>query len=503
MKQDYYSLITLILFSVSILIVGCKGQHSSDSRTETTPPASKTEVVHFCGDCHAYPEPETFPVAMWREEVEQGYRFYERSRRTDLKPPELEAVVSYYEQNAPEEIQLELAEPVERTSPIEFLESKFDRDDTPLPAISHISVATSKENSFDKLMVTDMRSGTISQFYFKDGQPRVETVGELPHPAHAHPGDLDGNGERDWVISDLGSFEPEDHSDGLVGWLEVPSGNADVLSEVIFDDVGRVADARSADFDGDGDQDVVVAVFGWRETGKLIWLEQLPPKGAELQFQEHLLSDRHGVSHVPVVDIDRDGDLDIVALFTQEFESIEAYLNNGSGKFENKVIYKADDPSYGSSSIDVTDLDNDNDWDILYTNGDSLDSHLLKPYHSVQWLEQTDGFEFAHHEITKMPGAYCVKAGDMDGDGDQDLVASSMTLNFNHPFYSLIWLEQVEGKKFQRHNLESGIRQHACIALGDFDADNDLDIAVGHFEPRPVERSDWLSIWWNEGKRTE
>ncbi len=492
-------------FLVLVLLVSCFGcsRKGSDSaaKKKSVPPASHAEVVRFCADCHAFPHPDTFPVSMWRAEVEQGYQFYEKSGRTDLVPPDLEAVVSYYENLSSEDFPIPLAQKVVPSGPIVFVEASFDRIDAPLPGISHMYADYGTDKASGKLMVTDMLQGHISQFYLQNGKPKVETVGGLSNPAHAHPGDLDGNGIRDWMISDLGSSDAADHSNGLLGWMEMPTDGGDIKSTVIYDGVGRVADARSADFDGDGDQDIAVAVFGWRETGKLVWLEQLQPKDGELQFKEHVLSDRHGASHVPIIDIDDDGDLDIVVLFSQAYESVEVYLNDGSGNFENKVLFTADDPSYGSSSIDVVDLDNDDDWDIIYTNGDSLDSNLLKPYHSVQWLEQTDDLKFVHHVVTKMPGAYCVKAGDLDGDGDIDLVASSMALSFEHPFYSLIWLEQVEGKQFVRHNLESGVSQHACLELGDFDGDNDLDIAVGHFEPREIDHSPWISIWWNEGKR--
>ena len=44
---------------------------------------------------------------------------------------------------------------------------------------------------------------------------------------------------------------------------------------VLLDGLGRVADVQPADFDRDGDLDLVVAEFGWRETGRLLMLEQI------------------------------------------------------------------------------------------------------------------------------------------------------------------------------------------------------------------------------------
>src|SRR5262249_7452415 len=69
-------------------------------------PQAKTadiaEQVHnFCGGaCHAYPPPDTFPRWAWKQEVERGFRFFEKSGRS-LKAPPISEVVRYYEQRAP------------------------------------------------------------------------------------------------------------------------------------------------------------------------------------------------------------------------------------------------------------------------------------------------------------------------------------------------------------------------------------------------------------------
>lgn len=464
-------------------------------------PASKAEVVRFCADCHAYPKPETFPAFMWREEVEQGFRFYTDSRRNDLEPPNLEAVVAYYESLAPEEFEISLPENSEQQGIVKFEELLLDREEVPVPAITHINFRPATANQPASLFVCDMGSAEVSQLTFDSGKPSVNSLAQVPFPVHLDRTDLDNNGHEDWLISDLGGFQPSDDLFGELDWLQMSNEGENQNVQTILQNVGRIADARAADFDGDGDQDVIVAIFGWRKAGKLIWLEQLQADSGELQFKEHLINKRHGYSHVPLVDIDSDGDMDFIALISQEFEAIELYRNDGHGVFEQSVLFQADNPSFGSSSIDLSDLDGDGDVDVLYTNGDTLDSHMVKPYHAVQWLENLDNSQFSHRHIANLPGAYCVKAGDIDGDGDQDLVACTMTMVFDHNFHSLVWFEQNEGKEFELHNIESGFRQHACLELGDFDNDNDLDIAVGHFEPRRVEKADWISIWWNDGKR--
>ncbi len=137
------------------------------------------------------------------------------------------------------------------------------------------------------------------------------------------------------------------------------------------------------------------------------------------------IDERHGAVHVPPVDLNGDGHLDFVALISQDHEVVEAFLNDGSGNFNHEVIWAAPDPAYGSSGIQLVDLDKDGDLDVLYTNGDSFDRGP-KPHHSVQWLENQGSFPYKHHHLCEMPGVLNAKAGDFDGDGDLDIVAASL-----------------------------------------------------------------------------
>ncbi|HEY1860576.1 MAG TPA: hypothetical protein VGG61_09500, partial [Gemmataceae bacterium] len=66
---------------------------------DATPPEIVGDVspqVHqFCGACHAYPPPDTFPRSVWKEEIEQGYKFFGESSLR-LTAPSFNAVVDYY-----------------------------------------------------------------------------------------------------------------------------------------------------------------------------------------------------------------------------------------------------------------------------------------------------------------------------------------------------------------------------------------------------------------------
>ena len=476
-------------------------------------PASEAQVRHFCGDCHAFPKPESFPRTHWRKEVLQGFQFYMESQRHDLQRPDVEAVVAYYEQHAPRDMWVDLPNPEKRSpGPIAFREQVFHHGDARLPAVSHIVCRALDDGKTTEILTTDMRASLVTAAHVRGRELSLVDGAYVPHPAHVERCDLDADGRFDWLISDLGSFDPADHQRGNL--VSVPAadsishGSSDGSSaaqtpQFLLKGTGRIADARAADLDGDGDQDVVAAIFGWRKSGRLVWLEHQAAGAGPPEYQVHELDARHGCSHVPTVDIDHDGDVDIVALFSQEYESVELFLNDGQGQFEKKTLFEANDPSYGSSSIYLADLDGDDDHDVIYTHGDVLDSELIRPFHGVQWLEQQQDLLFVNHELANLPAAYGARTGDLDGDGLTDIVVATMPQHHEHAFYALVWLRQIQRGRFVQHDVEISTAQHACLDLCDVDRDGRLDIVVGHFEGRDIAQAPWISIWWNDGQRTE
>jgi hypothetical protein len=465
--------------------------------------ASSAKVHRLCGACHAYPPPETMPRSSWRKEVRQAFDFL-RDSALHLDYPSLEEVVRYYEARAPEHLPPIEAHELPGPAPVQFERRGYGPPGgSTYPAVANVNLVHLSDARRLDVLACDMRSGDVAVLRPSDPQPRWRVLARLPVPAHAEVVDLDGDGIPDVLVACLGSFYPTDGLVGSVVWLR---GSADGSFRPIplLEGVGRVADVQAADFKGAGKLDLVVAVFGWRQTGEILYLENQTTNWTQPSFVPHVVDGRHGTIHVPVCDLNRDGRPDFVALISQEHEKVVAFLNEGNGRFRKETIYAAPHPSYGSSGIQLVDLDGDGDLDVLYTNGDSLDESVLKPYHGVQWLENRGTFPFTHHPLTALYGAERAVAADLDGDGLLDVVAVSwlpanlFSRNREAALDSMIWLRQTAPGQFIRYMLEKGTADHPTCAVGDLYGDGRMHVVVGnHYFTEPPGSADALVVWRN------
>jgi hypothetical protein len=245
------------------------------------------------------------------------------------------------------------------------------------------------------------------------------------------------------------------------------------------------------DVDGDGDPDLVTG--GSEQKGATSTTVGVPPKVfLNIERQRFLDAGRpafpfvqDGATAMDAGDIDGDGDVDLVTFAYAHYGSASAdiWRQNGAGCFEEAGFLPF--PSYpGFSALQLVDVDGDGDRDLLGVVGWG---EVFPGFPGQHRLARNDGLgNFTDVTATHMPlaansgGASCA-AGDVDGDGDVDLVIGSYDPNWGGPGAPLMLLVNGGAGVFTDASVQmpSTVFQSGHLALRDFDGDGDLDLAIG------------------------
>jgi hypothetical protein len=300
-------------------------------------------------------------------------------------------------------------------------------------------------------------------------------------PVHVEAADMNGDGHLDLIVSSMGVLFPDNDQIGTVFILE-NDGHQHFTPHVALENTSRVTDARAVDLNGDGRMDLVLAQFGY-DQGQVSWLERTGP----WEFHRHVLLELSGCINVCVADFNGDHKPDIVALLSQQWEEIHYFENLGTGEFSEKRIWGSTNEDYGSSGISVCDVNRDGKPDILYSNGDGFGPAATpgpRPWHGLQWLENTGAGNFRYHRIGDLPGAYSPVGVDLDGDGAMDVVAVaaySDSSNKNRNVNSLMWFRNDGKMNFEPRVLAHDPKDQIALAVGDFDHSGRPSLVTGGF----------------------
>jgi hypothetical protein len=514
---------------LALVAVGCSPSHARqeampspppppailglDGRPDPRPDAAFVDVVRReCAVCHVLPSPADAPRPLWRQRLQDMKRFslvgigLPKDAESALATLDLDPFVAYFEARAPEA--LPLPEPWPAPDAGRFVRQLLSPPRAvPVPILASTQFFDLDGDGKKEIVACDFGHGLVLL-----GDPvrrpgELREIAKVPNPARATMVDLDKDGRQDLLIADVGYFLPEDHEKGTVTWLR-QTAPGQFEKRILADRLPRPMDVEAADFDGDGKLDLVVAAYGLYTRGGILLLEDRTTDGKEPRFEARTVDTRAGAIATIPADLDGDGRMDFVALIAQQHETVVAFLNRGGGTFEQRTIFRARTPAWGSTGIDLVDFDGDGDLDVLMTNGATLDDPTVKPWHGVRWLENRGAYPFELHDLAALPGAHRARAADLDGDGDLDVAAAAFLPDPDHTrrsFASLVWLERRPDGSFVRHTLQSGQLSHTTLDLADFDGDGDVDVVTGNFTGFTFARMDpgfrvdgWVELWENK-----
>jgi FG-GAP-like repeat len=275
---------------------------------------------------------------------------------------------------------------------------------------------------------------------------------------HKQAADMDRDGDLDLAYGSTGA-------PGSVGWLENVAGNGTSWTR---HDVGTpvhdaITSVAARDLDGDGDLDLAFGE-GFIDIHRLGWIENTG--GGDASWITRTVSTLSGPSTTALVDLDGDGDLDLMA--ASNTTALAWYRNatiHQNACFVPRTISTAVN---GAQAVVPADVDGDGDTDAVST------AFLAG---AVLWHDNTAGDASAWTTrtiATGFPSAVVAAAGDVDGDGDVDVAAIGAPIGAG----TLAWFANTagNGSAWTQSTVSTAFNRATHVELTDVSGDGDLDL---------------------------
>ncbi|WP_197440185.1 FG-GAP-like repeat-containing protein [Polystyrenella longa] len=303
-------------------------------------------------------------------------------------------------------------------------------------------------------------------------------------------GDIDLDGDLDLVMSE------ESNGTEKIANVYLNDGNGHFTSESQVTFTYRIATFAMADFNGDGYLDLATPDYENESYGTKTWLND-----GNGEFNNFLFASNDFYhKEMKPGDFDGDGDMDLLIVGpwgpSEEFPYntwTAVLFNNGDGAFDDG---KTEFLNYNAESAEVGDLDNDGDLDLVITSFVRQDYSYVSPKHNI-WLNNGDGTFVENPHLIQSLYAVDHELADIDGDGDLDLIAGGrLRSTYSEEILNNVWLNDGAGEfvasSYQFFNeLNGEYYWPVFMSSGDLNNDGALDIVV-------TKINTGTDIWWND-----
>ncbi|TDI69057.1 MAG: T9SS type A sorting domain-containing protein [Bacteroidetes bacterium] len=243
--------------------------------------------------------------------------------------------------------------------------------------------------------------------------------------------------------------------------------NAQITEHIISDTEDQAGSIFAADFNGDGNMDVLSnSGFAGPPGGYIKWWEN---DGSE-NFTEHLITDLVDRPYqILAADVDGDNDMDVLSV-SRDDDKLAWYENtDGLGTFGPQQLITAQANTDGARFLAWGDIDGDDMPDVV--SASSFDN-------KIAWYKNLGGGDFGDINTNQriisavVFNTRCVLIADIDDDGKMDVVASSVNQE------EIYWFRNLDGLGDFDPTRRLVVDELAVetVSSADFDGDGDIDL---------------------------
>lgn len=462
-------------------ISGCNKYGNTELNRQILEGERLTQI--YCTSCHQETPPELLDKSTWVYKVlpkmgpRLGMHKYSMLHYESMSPwlvskipamtqEQWESIVNYFYVKSPDSLSGQHMDPEPIVNCATFSGQEFSDEISPEAIITLLEIDSASRSVF----ACDVYSNILYRLDF-DGN-LLDTLQLASPPTAMYIG------KNFFDVTLAGILHPNNEQKGQIVRYRHSGDFMNPEMEVLIDKLYRPVTSLIYDLNYDGYDDYLVCEYG-NDFGRLtIYFGD-----GKRTYTSYVLENIPGSIMVKLHDMNKDGFMDIVALFAQGDERIMIYYNDGAGNFRGDFTLAARFPAvYGSMYFDLFDFNKDGYMDIIYVNGDNFDySQILKPYHGLRILENDGADSFSEKYFYPVYGAARAEIADYDLDGDADiLVSSNFSDKQNNPERGIIYLENYGEYKFIPYSFEVAAQnQWNVMDIVDIDEDGDLDVIIG------------------------